>query len=183
LKKYTEKEQIMLFQYMNECGSDKANGWHNYTNIYETIMKPQQSVTLLEIQESNPHHLHASKDIDGSLKAWRRYFHGSSYIYGCPAENIYFNPDVELDVLIDDSGLSFAQRIETLEKSWTHLKVHGYYIFEDILATEVFQARIDLLHLHQKYKFSKCNIYEIQNINNSHDNNLIILQKSDASTL
>lgn len=173
----------MLFKIMNEFGSDKGNGWHNYIPVYEKIFQPKQSIALLEIQESNPQHIHASTTPLASVKAWRQFFHGSSYIYGCKQEEIHFNPDVELDVIIDDSGYSWKERIETMKNSWNFLKVKGHYIFEDILSTEMFQAHIDLFNLHATYKFLNCGIHELKNVNNSYDNNLIILQKSDASIL
>jgi hypothetical protein len=169
----------MLFEIMNQFGSDKCNGWHNYTKIYETFFPSNSCTNVLEIHESNPQHLHACKDIQGSIKAWKKYFHGSSYIYGCHAENIYFNPDVELDLIIDDSGFSWPERLHTLQKSWNFLRVNGYYIIEDVLSQSVFQAHLDIYKLHEKYKFLQCHIYEIPNANNKFDNNLIVLQKSD----
>lgn len=172
----------MLSTYMNQFGSDKANGWHNYTKIYEIFLHHKACKNLLEIQESNSAHLHACADLEGSIKAWKHYFHSSSFIYGCKAENIYFNPDVELDVIIDDSGYGWQERRQRIEDSWCHLKNGGFYIVEDVLSSFIFQAYADLYTLHGKLKFKQCHVYELPNANNKYDNNMIVLQKSlDAS--
>lgn len=159
-----------LCHIMNKYGSDKGNGWHNYTKLYFSLFQTfrNTSVSLFEIttieEESNM--IHCCEN-NSSLKGWKEWFGNHATI----------NKEFPYDIIIDDCGMNYEKKISNMQIYWKFLKNGGLYIIEDILTTNIFQLYIDLLPLRDKLQFQHCKVLEIPNENNTHDNNLLILLK------
>ena len=76
---------------MNRFGSDKGNGWHNYTKIYDFMFKNMRDkkLNILEIGVGtiNPYMksnmcLNNGYRPGSSHRGWKEYFYNSN-IYGC----------------------------------------------------------------------------------------------------
>lgn len=91
LPRYVEVfEACDLCGYMNEFGSDKGNGWHNYTKVYDALFRQlrHKAVNVFEVGLGTPNVLLPSNmGVNGkygaSLFGWSRYFdHPETFIGG-----------------------------------------------------------------------------------------------------
>jgi SAM-dependent methyltransferase len=108
-----------LTEIMNKYGSDKGNGYHNYTEYYGEIFTPfrYKSINLLEIgigtiNPSIPSSMNGSKiernyQPGSSLRGWREFF-PNAQIFGC---------DIDTDILFTD------ERIDTFYIDQTNSNV------------------------------------------------------------
>ena len=94
-KKYENKTE--LCDIMNSFGSDKGNGWHNYTTLYYEILKSRRNnnLNIFELGlGTNNIYVPSNMGIDGkpcaSLYGWKKFFKNSKV----------FGADIDRDILI-----------------------------------------------------------------------------------
>jgi hypothetical protein len=94
-KKYENKTE--LCDIMNSFGSDKGNGWHNYTTLYYEILKSRRNdeLNIFELGlGTNNIYVPSNMGIDGkpcaSLYGWKKLFKNSKV----------FGADIDRDILI-----------------------------------------------------------------------------------
>jgi hypothetical protein len=143
-----------------DCGTDKSNLYHNYTEIYERYFRGNRKEikSLLEIGVWHGE----------SLVLWKNYFPNAKivgvdiapdckqyedarakviiadatkqiqfpvYVYewltGCDVFDKNINPPVEFDIIIDDGSHHCAHVIATFELLFNHVKSGGWYVVED----------------------------------------------------
>ena len=188
---------------MNKYGSDKGNGWHNYTKIYHHLFKNKKN-DLLNVFElglgTNNLDIPSNMGKDGkpgaSLYGWREYFPNSK-IYGADIDtrilfnsekiktyytnqldknaiqNMWNNIEEKFDIIIDDGLHTFEANVIFLENSFEYLKDNGIYIIEDIHKEDINKFNKYL----DNNNYKKYQILDIPNNNNPYDNVLIIITK------
>lgn len=128
-------------------GTDKRDGRHNYTSIYEQCLAPwrHRPVSVLEI---------GVKD-GASLRMWRDYFpngeiHGIDVVpdtvrhagdrihvhIGDQRDRVFLEATAEqtgpLDIVLDDGSHRYQDQSASLRTLWKHVKPGGIYIVEDL---------------------------------------------------
>ena len=151
-----------LCQIMNNCGSDKGRGWHNYTRVYHAIFKDKQVKNIFELGiGTTDENLTSNMGPEGipmaSHRGWRNYFEGANiyaadidasvvkteeriYAYQCDQTNtgsieaLWSQPTIPktFDIIIDDGLHEFAANTHFFEHSIHKLKAGGIYVIEDI---------------------------------------------------
>lgn len=93
----------ILCHIMNEEGSDKGNGHHNYSRIYHQLFKDMRgdSLNIFELgMGSNNIYIKSNMGINGkpgaSLRGWSRYFE-SAKIYGADIDGAIVNGPHDTD--------------------------------------------------------------------------------------
>jgi hypothetical protein len=196
-------QKTELCHIMNKYGSDKGNGWHNYTIIYTELFKniKDNHLNIFEVGLGTnnidvPSNMGVNGKPGASLFGWREYFLNSN-IYGADIDkrilfqderiSTYFvdqldsnlikkmwqKIDKKFDIMIDDGLHTFEANIKFFENSYENLNEGGIYIIEDILIDK------DLDKM-KKYFESKNYKYQILNIpisRNKFDNVLVIIYK------
>lgn len=138
----------ILRGYFEKNRGNHINKWDHYFEIYESWFEKfkNKPVVILEIGVYQ----------GGSLDMWRHYFGEEAQIYGIdinPAckqfdtehtkvligsqEDREFLRSVkeqipEIDILIDDGGHTMSQQIVSFEELYSHIKMGGIYLCEDL---------------------------------------------------
>jgi len=166
INKFIEEESYTkptkLCKIMNECGSDKGNGHHNYTTLYNflwvDIKDDVKNIFEVGIGSTNPgftHGMGPDGTIAASLYGWEKYFKNCD-IYSCDIDTdclvktdkiktflcdqtdgvavkeLISNINKDFDIIIDDGLHEFHANKIFLDNSIHSLKSGGYYIIEDI---------------------------------------------------
>jgi hypothetical protein len=196
-------QKTELCDIMNKYGSDKGNGWHNYTIIYTELFKNIRNnhLNIFEVglgtnNTDVPSNMGVNGKPGASLFGWREYFQNSN-IYGADIDkrilfqddriSTYFvdqlngelikemwnKIDKKFDIIIDDGLHTFEANINFFENSYENLNEGGVFIIEDILI----EKDLDKM---KKYFENKNYKYQILNIpisRNKFDNVLVIIYK------
>lgn len=169
-KKYPEirfSGATPLCDIMNEAGSDKGNGWHNYTKIYSSLFEKMDVKHLLEMgigttSSSFEYNMGATGTPMASHRGWRKYFANATiyaadidadvaknedriYAYQCDQtnaasiNNLWAQADIpeEFDVIIDDGLHEFEANTHFFENSIHKLKDGGIYVVEDVQSVKL----------------------------------------------
>jgi precorrin-6B methylase 2 len=151
-----------LCELMNQFGSDKGSGWHNYTKFYHDLFKDvrMQIETFFELglgtnNTSIPWNMGVDGKPGASLFGWQKYF-PNAQIYGADIDkDILFqtdristcfcdqtNPEIirdmwktinrEFDVIMEDGMHDYSANITFFENSIDWVKKGGVYIMEDL---------------------------------------------------
>jgi hypothetical protein len=147
---------------MTRHGSDKGNGWHNYTVFYEVLFGGWRGrvgrLFELGIGSSDPAipcNMGPDAVPGASLRAWRDYFPNAA-IYGADIDRdmlftedrirtawvdqhdptsiaaMFREFDTDFDVIVDDGHHDFVANRTLFESAITHLRSGGVYVIEDI---------------------------------------------------
>lgn len=188
-------ELTPLCEIMIEHGSDKAGGWHNYTLVYNELLKNIQwsarNVFELGIGTINS---------GASLRGWKDFFTTKVRIYGADIDqNVLFQENriktfkcdqtkpksiaelwsnfegIEFDLLIEDGLHKYNANICFLENSLHKVKDGGFYVIEDILVNEI----TSYLNYFESCKlpFTEYQLIDLSNSGNKQDNVLVIIKK------
>lgn len=197
-------ENTELCDIMNKYGSDKGEGWHNYTKIYHHLFKNKRNEPLnifeLGLGTNNidvPSNMGMNGKPGASLYGWREYF-SKSQIYGADIDTrILFDSDkiktfyvdqlnsksivemwnkidMDFDIIVEDGLHTFEANINFLTNSFHKLKDGGIYIIEDINNNNENINNFINKLNELKYNYE---ILIIPNSRNYHDNTLIIIRK------
>jgi hypothetical protein len=199
-------KQTELCRIMNKYGSDKGNGWHNYTTLYTKLFEPLRNndIHLLEvgIGSTDPYqvgNMGPNGKIGASLFGWEEYF-PKGLIYGLDidpktmfrtsristfqcdqtkTESVKeaVNNLPELDIIVDDGLHEYFANLVCLNAAIHRLKKGGIYIVEDILTSELENYKASVPYLIKSHKLSYAEVRAIPNPRNTVDNNLLIIVK------
>ena len=187
-------DKTPLCEIMIHQGSDKGGGWHNYTLVYNELLKgiksKSQNVFELGIGTINS---------GASLKGWKEYFTKAN-IFGADIDkDILFEEEriktfycdqtspesilalwsnfesIEFDFLLEDGLHTYDANICFLENSLHKVKKGGFYVIEDIVVTEI---RHYLNYLEScELPFQEYQLIDLDNPGNKQDNVLVIIKK------
>ena len=177
-----------------------------YHSLFKDIRKKPLRVFELGLGTNNvalPSNMGADGKPGASLRGWRDYFPHAA-VFGADIDrDILFeedriqtffcdqtNPGViaalwetpelkeDFDIMIDDGLHAFAANLCFLENSLHKLRPDGYYVIEDILASEfdLFAAAID--DLRTKFPHVSFDLLRIPSSRNRLDNNVLIAHLS-----
>ncbi len=194
-----------LCQIMNDSGSDKGNGHHNYTTFYhflfENIKLDAKNIFELGLGTNNlriPSNMSGLGTPCGSLRGWRKYFENAN-IYGADIdseilvqeeristyycnqldknsiENIKQNFDFEFDLVIEDGLHTFEANISFFECFIDKVRKGGFYIIEDI--DKKYFVEFEKYMNQIKKDFELVELVKIPNPSNLSDNNLLLIKK------
>jgi hypothetical protein len=175
-------------------GSDKGGGWHNYTLVYNELLKgiknKARNVFELGIGTINS---------GASLKGWKEYFTKAN-IFGADIDkDILFEEEriktfycdqtspesisalwsnfesIEFDFLLEDGLHTYDANICFLENSLHKVKKGGFYVIEDIVVTEIkhYLNYFESCEL----PFQEYQLIDLDNPGNKQDNVLVIVKK------
>jgi hypothetical protein len=188
-------ELTPLCEIMIDRGSDKAGGWHNYTLVYNELLKDiiytARNVFELGIGTINS---------GASLRGWKDYFSTKARIYGADIDqNVIFqesriktfkcdqtSPEsikelwdnfqkIEFDFILEDGLHTFDANICFLENSLHKVKKGGFYVIEDIVVTEI-QKYLNYFES-SSLEFDEYQLIDLYNEGNKQDNVLMIIKK------
>lgn len=194
---------LTLTEIMNEEGSDKGQGRHDYTIKYQELFNDikDEINTFCEIGlgTNNPH-IKSSMGINGiplaSVRGWKRYFKNATIYGGDVDKNILENDedikthyidmldektiksfwekfDVPMDIILDDGLHEFEANVKLFENSYD--KFNNYYIIEDIGTNYLSQWRVKLQEWIRDYPSLNFELFLNDIPSNNYDNNLIII--------
>lgn len=159
-----------LCHVMNEEGSDKGNGHHNYSKIYHKLFKDIKKYPInifeLGVGTNNPHinsnmgHMGPNGKPGASLRGWSKYF-DSAKIYGADIDETIVNGRYDTDRIktfwVDQRSPS------SIKKMWDNfLNVKSFDIIIDDGLHEV-NANMTFLE-NSHHKLSDTGIYIIEDI-------------------
>jgi SAM-dependent methyltransferase len=198
-------KQTPLCKLMNQHGSDKGIGWHNYTKVYHYLFQDLEVSKLFEmgIGSTNtnlPYNMGIDGSIGASLKAWKKYFPSANIIGADIDQESLFQEDriatfhcdqtsaesinqmwqsvnqSSFDVIIDDGVHEFEPNRIFFENSIDQLKTGGIYVVEDIQNIELGRWKeIIESDYVNQYPNLLFRICSIPNLFNALDNNLLIV--------
>ena len=202
---YWKKQMpITLTEIMNEEGSDKGKGRHNYTIYYEKLFQPIKnkinSFCEIGLGTNNPH-IKSTMGVNGiscaSVKGWERYF-PKAQIYGGDIDtNILINQNRikcfhidmrsknsikdfwknipnKMDIILDDGLHEFDANVLLFENSFDKFKY--YYIIEDIGKIYFMIWNLKLAEWRKQFPNFDFEFYINPISTNDYDNNLIIIK-------
>ena len=156
-------ELTPLCDIMIAQGSDKGGGWHNYTLVYNELLKGiknnAKNVFELGLGTTNlhiPSNMGASGTSGASLKGWKQYFKNAN-IYGA---------DIDKDILFEEERIKtfYCDQTspESIKELWNNFpKIKFDFILEDGLHT--YDANICFLE-NSLHKVKKGGFYVIEDI-------------------
>lgn len=156
-----------LCQIMNEEGSDKGNGHHNYSKVYHELFKEMRkdSFNIFELgMGTNNIYIKSNMGFNGkpgaSLRGWSRYF-DSAKIYGADIDGAIVNGPHDTDRI---KTLWVDQTSPTAVKSmWNRFsEVESFDIIIDDGLHEVHGNMVFLENSH--HKLSRDGIYIIEDV-------------------
>jgi hypothetical protein len=186
-----------LCKIMNDYGSDKGSGWHNYTDVYYDIFKD------LRDEELNIFELGLGPNNTGaSLRGWKKFFPKSKIYGGDIDKSLLFteerietfycdqtsqesislmwdNPQIinlMFDIIIEDGLHEFEANLSFFENSVHKLKKGGLFIIEDLNMRSLNKFKLILPKLSDKYYYLNFDIIEIPNSQNQYDNNILVVK-------
>lgn len=175
---------------------------HTYAEVYEKMFRAKRfdikNVFECGIGTNNtsiPSNMTAKGKPGASLRMWRDYFvnatiYGADIDEGCLFEeeriktawinqlskdaidNYFMDIDVEFDIMVDDGLHTAEAALSLLKNSIRYLKPKGVYIIEDMTFEYICEIR-DYLATLRGYSVK----YALMNLENRHDNNLVIITK------
>lgn len=194
-----------LCKIMNNHGSDKGSGHHNYTKLYDFIFKEikneVQNVFELGLGTNNlniPSNMSGLGVPCGSLRGWREYFPNAEIsgadidteilikenrisTYYCDQtnpesiSNVFNYIGKEFDIIIEDGLHTFRANKIFFENSIKYLKKGGFFIIEDIDISNFNEFLKFTEEFKNKYNF--IDLVQIPNPLNKSDNNIILVKK------
>lgn len=187
-------EPTELCHIMNRHGSDKSLGWHNYTLVYNELLKSIKS-DALNIFELGIGIINSG----ASLRGWKNYFDKAN-VYGADIlhealftehrietfqcdqlskksiDSLWDNfKKVQFDFIIEDGLHTYDANISFFENSIHKVKKGCYYIIEDVLVSEI--DRYEQYFKNCKLTFNDYQILNLHNPGNTMDNVLVIIKK------
>jgi SAM-dependent methyltransferase len=152
-----------LCEIMINQGSDKGGGWHNYTLVYNELLKgiktKAKNVFELGLGTTNlhiPSNMGASGTSGASLKGWKEYF---------TKANI-FGADIDKDILFEEERIKtfYCDQTspESISELWSNFEnIEFDFILEDGL--HEYNANICFLE-NSLHKLKKGGFYVIEDI-------------------
>lgn len=209
MKEFFDKElynkETDLCRIMNDSGSDKGSGHHNYTTFYDFIFKEIRNKTKyvfeLGLGTNNlqiPSNMSGLGTPCGSLRGWRKYFQ-NALIFGADIdrdiliqedkistyycnqldtnsiESLKKNFDFLFDVVIEDGLHTYEANINFFENFIYKVKDGGYFIIEDIDKKYFDSFEKYIKNISEKYELVE--LIKIPNPTNLGDNNLLLVKK------
>lgn len=198
----TELCQIML-----DSGTDKSNGWHNYTPFYDLLFQKyiNTEIKLFElglgsINPNVPSNMGYKGVPCASLRGWRKYFGKNSLIYGADIDrDILKNEDQietffcdqrsessiqklkdvlpDFDIIIEDGLHEFSANYTFLINFICKLKKGGIYICEDLDVNTCKKFEPLISDIKKILNLEFIDIVKIPNSSNNWDNNLLVILK------
>lgn len=189
------KEKTDLCGILEKFGSDKSSDWHNYSPLYNFLFS--------EDRNDNLNFFEVGIYGGASVKSWKEYFKNSK-IYCGDVNRDYFifeerilsffcdqdNPDsiigmweadelkdIQFDVIVDDGKHEHIPNLNFLNNSYHRLKEGGIFIIEDLTRPTFDRFEEQIEGLRQRLMPSYIQLIEIYNVNNTIDNNILIIQK------
>lgn len=204
-RKYETKSNLCSI--MSNFGSDKGNGWHNYTTLYHHLFENKRDIVknVFEVGLGTNNNRYPSSMSSefvpcGSLRGWRDYFVNAK-IYGadidrdilvqedriqtlyCDQTNpeeisdMWKNISETMDIIIDDGLHEFHANKTFYEGSIQKIDTNGIFIIEDIVASSIAVYK-DFFDKEKKdKKIRNFSIVEIPNQRNNFDNVLVLIQR------
>lgn len=195
-----------LCKIMNEHGSDKGSGWHNYTTFYDYIFKDMKDdvkyifeLGLGSINPSIPSNMASLNGVPcASVRGWRDYF-SNAIVYGADIDTDILHQEDRIITFECDQGDS-----EIIKNMWDKIDVKFDIIIDDgvhhpTMNKIFFDNSIDKLRdgglyiiedIHKKYfndfnlfidenqgRFKSIELIKIPNDGNKADNNIILIEK------
>jgi hypothetical protein len=143
-----------LCEIMNKYGSDKGNGWHNYTITYHELFenKRNEKLNIFELglgtnNTSIPNNMGVNGKPGASLRGWKEYFWNSN-IYGA---------DIDRSILFNEERIKTfycdVASEEEIKKMWQNESLKNL-MFDIIIddGLHLFDANINFL---------KCSIHKL----------------------
>ena len=202
LRKINVFAPTSMCRVMSKYGSDKGNGWHNYTAVYSDLFRNlfQSKIRIFELGICR---IDAGDGRPGaSLRAWREVFSNAS-IFGADIErdvlftedridtfycdqldggairDLWAEPALQegIDILIEDGLHTYAASISFLEGSLQRVRPGGYYVVEDVSRDDLQLWREQIPIYTKRFPGHDFVIAELPSANNNYDNNLVVVQR------
>ena len=169
LKNMHQSSKTELCDVMNKYGSDKGNGWHNYTKLYYKIFKDKRNdeLNIFELGlGTNNINIPSNMGVFGkpcaSLYGWKEFFKNSKI----------FGADIDKDILIytEDIKTYYCHQLskEIINNMYNNSDLQNTYfdiIIEDGLHT--FEANMSFM-CNSLHKLKPDGIYIVENIHRSY---------------
>lgn len=156
-----------LCEIMTQTGSDKGNGWHNYTKVYASLFAGMKVNHLFELgigttDTSFGNNMGAEGTPMASHRGWKGYFKNATihaadidehmvkneegiYAYHCDQtdaasiQTMWAHPIIPeaFDIMIDDGLHVLEAYTHFFENSIHKLRAGGIYIVEDLLSVKL----------------------------------------------
>ena len=178
-----------------------------YYSIFKDLCEKSLRVFELGLGTNNinlPSNMGINGTPGASLYGWKEFF-SNSYIFGADIDKcILFNtdriktyycdqtnPDIiktmwnepelhdNFDIIIEDGLHTFNANVCFFENSIHKLKPNGYFIIEDIHIHELHLFANKIKEWESQYKDCLFNLLKIPSSCNHHDNNLLVVYKSE----
>jgi hypothetical protein len=174
---------------MNKEGSDKGLGWHNYTLLYDFLLKDRR--------EGIRNILEVGIDTGASLRGWRECFPNAN-LFGAELDKriLFSEPristfyvdrlqgdsirnlfdtigDIEFDLIIDDGLHTFEANATLIAHAHHKLGGGGLYVIEDIATQQHNLAKYDSMFSAMRLDGF---LIMIPHSTNSYDNCMAIFQ-------
>jgi hypothetical protein len=156
-------EPTPLCEIMLNQGSDKGGGWHNYTLVYNELLKgiknKAKNVFELGLGTTNLH-IESNMGLNGrsgaSIKGWKEYFKKAN-IYGA---------DIDKDILFEEERIKTfycdQTKPESISELWSNFEnIEFDFLLEDGLHT--YDANICFLE-NSLHKVKKGGFYVIEDV-------------------
>jgi hypothetical protein len=194
-----------LCKIMNESGSDKGSGHHNFTTFYHYLFSKikDQDLNIFEMglgtnNTGFPSNMGPNGIPGASIKGWRTFFNNAN-IFGADIDkgilfteprirtyycdqtnsesinNMWIQIPEEFDIIIEDGLHEFNANIHFFMHSHHKLKTGGFYIIEDIQVNEI--NKFENFIDSYSSQFGLMKLIQIPNSKNSFDNNLLLIVK------
>lgn len=190
---------------MNKFGSDKGNGYHNYTILYHHLFSSSREKfkKIFELGLGTnfpdvPSSMGPNGRPGASLRGWREYFPAANIYGGDIDRRILFQEDRiatyfvdqtraadveavwasvggDFDVIIDDGWHVFPANRSFFLSSFSSLRRGGYFIIEDISMRPEVQAEFRSFLMDLGVDAA---LLSIPNARNVRDNSVAVIQRS-----
>lgn len=203
--------ELTLTEIMNEEGSDKGKGRHDYTKKYEELFNPMKDLITnfceIGLGSTNPN-IKSNMGTKGiplaSVKGWKRYFTNAIIYGGDIDKEILKNEDrlycnvidmtdkesilsfwnnyaFKMDIILDDGLHEYDANVTLFENS--SYKFNHYYIIEDIGSNYIPQWKTKLNEWKLKYPQYDFELFINPIPTNSYDNNMIVIKNKGSLIL
>ena len=193
------KQFTTLCFLMNKYGSDKGNGWHNYTLFYYGLFRGKKFNNVFEVGlGTNNLDVPSNMGVDGkpgaSLRGWRDFFKTPNVFGADVDKRVLFKEDgidtfyvdqldtpsitslnkilkhIEFELILDDGLHTFIANKNFFDYFQDRLAKGGYYIIEDV-------KKEDLEKYIKYFVPLGALVVDLYNEHNNSDNGLVVFKK------